>query len=355
LGAAFDDLDVDEEFHEDLFVDLLDGLITRRGGSYRRVAARAGYSERYLRFILAKERPIPPATLARLIDALPFATASEVRALRDFARHARPRDTKPSGAVRQVMDANQAAAELRRLLDLNHLAMHSEIAETTRRGIRDVRRDVGRVVAGIQNLAADPPTAAHLYVLLCNVLNVGDDPGDGLRAARLARTVIERHLAAGGTTSPRLDALWVEAVRAEAMSFHNLQMDRHALERYRVADQALATHPRDPQRTYVALSRISSLIKTRRFRIGDVRSLVEEVYRACDHGLFSELETTLLVLQAGQGLLGGLIRRGDVHRREARRLLLDELDRLPDIAFAGPLHDRAAHGTNGTGATSYTY
>ena len=42
------DPDADALLHQDLFVDLLDAAIKRRGGTLRAAAARSGFDERYL-------------------------------------------------------------------------------------------------------------------------------------------------------------------------------------------------------------------------------------------------------------------------------------------------------------------
>ena len=332
------DPDADQDLHHGLFLDLLHALTTRRGGTYRALAIRSGYDERYLRFIQRKQRAVPPPeTLERLIGALPDVTEREARRLREFARRASPRRSTPPVSARLALNPAEVAADLARLLDANHAATHPDAASVGT-GFLDVQAAATRTLAGIRDLDADPATSAHLSILLCNVLNVVDDAGGALKAARIAQEVLTEHAARTGTPlRPRLAALQVESLRTEAMTLHNLGLDRWALGRYERAEAALAACSTDPQRTYIALDRISALVGMRRFRLGDVKALVDDVHRACDRGLFSELETGLLVLQAGRGLVSAHVRHEDLKPR-TKRLLDDELDRIERTEFAGPIH-----------------
>ena len=66
--------------------------------------------------------------------------------------------------------------------------------------------------------------------------NALDDPAAALRSARLARLVLEEQSERTEVADPLLDELRVEALRAEGVTLHNLQLDRMALERYRFGD-----------------------------------------------------------------------------------------------------------------------
>jgi hypothetical protein len=331
------DPDADELLHRDLFVDLLHSLVTRHGGSYADIARRSGLSWRYLKYIHDKQRAIPlPATLDRIIAALPRVTEHEAKALREFARRA-SLSAEPAGTMRLVMEPTEVVAELRRLLDANHRALHAEMPDPAWWGFLDLRIGTVRTLAQMRDLLADPATSSHLFILLCNILNLLDDPGAALKAARVARQVLEMHSERSESSDPRLDALRVESVRAEAMTFHNLGQDRAALVCYDEAERLLAASPHDPQRTYVALGRISAMVETRRFRLRDVQALVDDVNRACDEGHFSELEAPLLLHQARRGLARAYIRHGDLKPRTGR-IVQEELDGIASVAFAGPIH-----------------
>lgn len=335
--TRFYDPDVDELVHHDLFVDLLHSAITRRGGTYADVARRAGYSWRYLKYIRDKQRSVPPPeTLERIIGALPDLTEREARALREFARRA-TRRLDPPGSTRLVHDPAEVVAELARLLEANHRALHDEPGAPGRIAFGEVRAGTLRALSRMRGPLADPATSAHLSILLCNVLNAVDDAAEALKAARIARLVLEMHAELAGVGDPRLTALWVESLRAEAMTFHNLGQDRAALERYDRAEHLIAAQPDDPQHAYIALGRVSALIGTRRFRIGAVARLVEDVSRACDEGRFSDLEAPLLLLQARRGLATAYVRHGDLKKR-TERLVLGEVERASRVAFAGPIH-----------------
>ncbi|MEA2596205.1 MAG: hypothetical protein QOF01_2674 [Thermomicrobiales bacterium] len=338
------DPDADEVLHHDLFVDLLHAAITRRGGTYVEMARRTGYSTRYLKYIRDKERPVPPAaTLERIIGALPHLTEREARSLREFARRATPR-AAPPGTTRLVVDPAEVAAELRRLLEANHRMTHAQVLELSRQGFREIQAGTTRALGRVRNLLVDPGTSAHLAILLCNVLNVVDDPGEALKAARIAQLVLEMYAERTERRDQHLDALRVESLRAEGMTLHNLGQDRAALDRYERAEAALAAYPRDPQRTYIALDRICALIDTRRFRIGEVKTLAEEADRACDQGRFSDLEAPLVILQSRRKLAHAYVRHGDLKPR-TERLVLGSLERVKDVAFAGPIHRVQLYGT----------
>ena len=333
---AFDSLEEDEELHQDLFVDLLDSAITRRGGTYRAVAARARMSDRYLRHIRDQQRPATLPVVDRLIEALPHLTRREADSLRDLARRARPRQAAPSGALRRVMDECEAATELQRLLDEHHRVTLG-IADLARAGFPAVMARTNRTLKQIGDLFGDPLTSAHLQIVLCNVLNFLDEPAGALRAARLAQAVLKDQPTGSRYDDPRLTALRVEAIRAEAMTLHNLHLDGRALACYDRADRLLPPGGDDPQGAYVALGRISSLIETRRFRIGDIKLHVDRIDRACDRGPFSRIEGELLVHRARRGLVAAYVRHHDRQPR-TERLLDEELQRIPHLELAGPIH-----------------
>lgn len=330
--------DSDEDLHHDLFVDLLHSAITRNGGTYREVAARAGLSERYLYFVRRKQRPTPtPETLERIICALPGITRREAAALREFARRARSGLLLPSGSMRLVLGDDEVAAEIDRLSRLHHEALHTGSAEHAAGGYQEVQAGVSRLLRSIRDPIADPAAAVRLHLLRCNVASVLDDASSALESARVAQVVLDEHAARTGTADPVLAALRAESLRAEGMALHNLNRDGAALERYRQAEPLLTKFPASQERAYLALSRVRSIVGLRRFRMGDVKGHVDEIRRECERGGFGDREGELLLVRADRALAEAYVRHGDLKPR-TKRLLRDQVERLERISLAGPLH-----------------
>jgi transcriptional regulator with XRE-family HTH domain len=338
-GSAAYDLATDSlSLHHDLFVELIESVIKREGGTYRGVAQRSGLSERYLELVRSGQRAVPPpATLERVLAAIPGITPGEAASLREFARRAR-RGRRPLGASRRlVLDEDEVRAELGRLLHAHHEALHDGAAELVVHRYRDLLQGVLRLLGRIGDPAADPATVARLYLLRCNVANVLDDPVDGLRSARVAERILAEHAERHRPVDPELAGLRVESLRAAGMTLHNMKRDRAALERYRAAEALAAPIHADRQRAYILLDSISAVAGTRRFRIGDVKKLAEAIYRECDRGVFEDGERDLLILRTERGLANAYVRHGDL-RSGTARLLADQVERVERTPMGGPLH-----------------
>jgi hypothetical protein len=332
------DPDSDERFHRELFADLLHCLITRRGGTYAAAAARSGYSYRYLKYVRDRQRPVPPPeAVERIIGALPDPSEGEARALRWFARRAAPHRERAHASARLTLDPVQIAAELDRLLDAYRRALVAGPSGPDRRGFPELLGEANRLLGRIRRLDADPFTSARLFTLRSHLSSILDDPGAALKAARIARIVLDRRSSSTGHGRSRRAILRVESFLAEAVAFQTMEHDRLALDCYHRADQQLATRSDERRRAYVALGRASALSGTRRFRIGEVRALIDEVYRACDGTILSDAEGILLRLRAQGELANAYVRHGDLKPRTGR-LVRDALERVDRVALAGPIH-----------------
>ena len=328
----------DAEVHHDLFVDVFHSVLRR--GSMLEVAANAGFTEQYLFAILNQTRNAPRReSLERIIAAMPWITPREAASLRDFAQRARDVDRARATSRRLVIPPEQIRAEVERLEHASHAATHAQSTAESRQGLLAVRSESLRVVRGVLDPAAHVDSYVRLCLLLNHVQSFLDEPAEALKWARYGLAALAEGDAGLNSDADSLDvtSLHVGLLFAEAVALHNLHADRRALDTYDRIEHLLASRPDDERWVHLAMGRISALPRTRRFRIGAIKQLVDDVARQSDRLIVATDFAELVHFRAQRGLLAAHVAH-DGRRKPIDALLQVCRDRLDRVAMLGPIH-----------------
>jgi hypothetical protein len=332
------ELALEEQAHRVAYTALLRSVL-KEPGSKERLARAAGISQQYLSYLL---NPADGRTLTfripspRVANQIAGALPAD-RALReDVRQHMHLASQRQLSRVR-AMPAQLSGGELQAQVDELGAAHHHATflagpgeARAGYRAVRDVTRDLLEAIRPERNAMS----FVELCFLLHDVQCVLDRPGDAVYAARRARFVVgamrERDVSREYLLQRRM-----QAIRAEAVAYHNLGLDRMAYERCAEAeDLARAEHEEPDELLHVYRDQLSALAGTSRFALGEVAYLAGRVRRLAERR--SDQLDPLWSLLTRRSEAVAYLRHGKV--QQAGKLVEELLDQAPHVPMMGPLH-----------------
>jgi len=160
-----------------------------------------------------------------------------------------------------------------------------------------------------------------------------DRADDALRYAKLARLVLENlDVFEPGYSNEQTDFLEINALRGEAVAYHNLGLDREVPRLY---ERSRATPAyRNAREFWAPLAGrdlLNATVDIPRYSIRKAKALAQEIEGICER---KGDEFTLLLVR--ESWLRWLIQRRKW--KQAERIFRAELDRLPYLPHVGHLH-----------------
>ncbi len=327
------------EMHREVYVAMLKSWIPH--GQKGEFARRAGLSRVHLGYLCALNHPaeerspmrrLPSPSMAEQIaKALP-APAEIKHSLVEHMALAHINAVKAHYVTRAHI-AQRRVAEL--LTELDHLhrqaTFGSDVTQTTRayRAVCDASGDLLTQLSPAIYPAAYAQTCLYLHDAQC----VLDRADDALRYAKLARLVLEASdFFEISFTREQVDNLKINAIRGEAVAYHNLGLYREVRP---LCEQAEATpacrNASDFWKPLVGRDLLNALARTPRFSIRASQQIARTLETICERK--GDSFTLFLVRESW---LRCLVQHAEW--KQAERVLQKETDLLPHLPYVGPLH-----------------
>jgi tetratricopeptide (TPR) repeat protein len=282
------------------------------------------------------KRTPSPKVAKRIVYALPL-SEEQRQSLLEHMVLASERRLRAYNAIRSELPDRPIDDFLSELRQAHQQASFAHDFSLSRAKYRVVREGSGAVLKQL-NLDRHPLAFVELCFLRHDAQCVLNRPDDALWYAKLARSVLE-------TLDPseyrrhreKIDDLVVNAIRAEAVAYHNLKLFREA---YRCCEEAEASpaikRHLDFWKPHLYRDKINALVGIPRFAITEAEGLAEQVQTVCEKDIYREEENNLLLFLIRESLARSYIQHGNF--RKAERILQSELERMDRLSYLGPLH-----------------
>ncbi len=327
-------LTVQEEtdIEQETALGILESAVQMRGAA-RALAQRAGITPVHLSYIRRRRRMPRFKTAQRIAAALPLPKEQQQSWLCRVERYwklkyALRRDLQRGGelathaAVMGIQQAHHAAT----------FAAGTSSASFRYAAVHDAAREV---------LAVTSPNRAPIHYLelgfvIHDVLCALDRSDEALwyakRIRRLSENLEPRDYPG---LQERLDFFQVNALRAEAIAYHNLGIERKAYAIYRAINPLPAFQANAAfWLPHLNRDKLNALAGLTRFSIAEAEYLEQQARQVCDKR--ADVYDSLLALLLTQSLCRAYIRHGNLKDAEKRLLpYVEQLDAMPNV---GPLH-----------------
>jgi transcriptional regulator with XRE-family HTH domain len=328
---------LEARLHQELYVAILDSLLTERG-SIQKLAKRANLSKVYLANIRNLELVPPkiptPKTARYIAEALPAPPEVRQAALQHMVL-----------AHEKRVEAHRVAKEEFRYQtltdvqgELGHLLHQATFAVSPSAAHRHYRTVAETVSKALEEFAAeeDPLPFARLCLISHDVRSTLNRPHDALASAKRARFVVEdldpkRH----EFDRELADGVLINSIYAEAISLDSLGLYRDALACY---DRIINAEVSERQQVYwkhaILRGKIRALSQVPRFSITEVEYLAEEGIEAC-YATSAEI-APLWNLLIAEALIRAYLRHDNY--KDAERVMDQGLEALDKVPLIGPIH-----------------
>jgi len=267
---------------------------------------------------IAKALPAPSEIKHSLLESMELSHIDSARTYHDSRK-----TIEPPLVIARVSDLNTA---------------HQQA--TFGNNLTDVRHAYHVVRDAAENLLqrVDPEKYPDSFAQLCLYYHdaqcVLNRPDKALLYAKIAQCVLEsiENIESGYTREDR-DNLEINAIRGEAVAYHNLKLDRLVPDI--LINRACRTSAYQNARTFwepfVKRDIINAKVEIPRFGFREVNKIARQIEALCERN--SDELTLLLVREAR---LRSLIKHEKI--KEAQRVFRGEIERLPHLSHAGALH-----------------
>jgi hypothetical protein len=278
------ELAVKANLHEDTYLAMMRAALRHRGDKLR-LAQRGDVSQPFISYVTSRTHAsnLSPRTAARLAPAL-FENP-EVRA--SFVEHAtlRKESRLRFASDLHAMRRECSPPELAALPETDfRLAVSGTDPRAVARAYRAVRETCMDLLRTLRP-SRSPREFVELCLALCNVQCVLDRPDEALFYGKLARQILESLEPVDfGRSREAFGRLWIDAIRAEALAYHNLDLDQQAFDTNEAAIVALAVVKEMPAvgEIHVYVDQIRALSNTPGFGIRTVRRVARYAEEACE-------------------------------------------------------------------------
>lgn len=323
------------QVHREVAIALLKSAL-REPGTKGALAQRVGISPQYLSYLLdPDDGHLPHPRLAEKMGAwLPLEGALR-QSLVEHWHLASERRLEAARATRRLREEAPVAVQVEYLGHLHHLAGTTPDQEESRRAYRVVR-DISRVALQQVQPRQTSFQTVELCFLLHDVQCVLNRPDDALYHAKLARRILyglESNL--GRREQAEIDRLSFQAIRAEAVAYHNLKLFSHA---YAVCQEGEASRFLRERplvsKPFLFRDKMTALVGRPRFTLRDVEILAEQARAACEE--WDDPLNLLWMFLLQESLGRAYLAYGSY--KKAERVLQQQLGQLDHIPYVGQLH-----------------
>lgn len=339
MGSIIDRLE-ESAIHQDVYIAILSNAL--QWGNKGLVAQKAGISREYLSRLLREDTNPPSLKVAEHIAKnLPIPLEQQ----KEFVEHVYLANIliKEASKLPEIARDNDWLYKdaISELLRTHRLASYSGNPRMARFYYRALLQ-LGTFLINEFNLAKMPLHLAETHILINDVLNVLNRPGDAFYHARMARTVLGALSDHDGEVNYYYDQggseqsidyfdLEINAMRIEAVSFN-----RYAL--YSSADlilsqamesKAVKSRPK-AWLSHIIRDKISAMGQDRTANLDDIQRLVKEGYP-----IHESQDDKLGLLLIHNSLARAYMLRGKYI--DAKKILLHELDQTEHFSIGGPL------------------
>ena len=327
------------EMHREVYVAILKSWIPH--GSKGDFARRVGMSREFFSYLCALDHPaydryptkrLPSPEMAeKIAAALP--TPPEIRrSLIENMALAHANATEAHYVTQEFIDQRRVDELLSEIEAAHQQATFGRDVSTVRRSyhvVRDAAADLLPHLSPQIYPASFAQTCLYIHDAQC----VLDRADDALRYAKLARLVLENlDVYEPGFSTEQTDFLAINAIRGEAVAYHNLGLDRQVPRLFEAA-RATAAHRNAPEFWAPLAGRdmLNATVEIPRYSIRKAKALAQEIEGICER---TEDEFTLMLVR--ESWLRWLIQRRKW--KQAEQIFRSELEELPRLPHVGYLH-----------------
>lgn len=327
------------EVHRETYIAILKSWIPH--GKKGDFAHKVGISREYLSYLCALDHPaegnystrrLPSPQMAKKIAAALPAPTEIKRSLIENMELAHINAARAYYDTRGSIAPRRVSEQLSELEGTHRQATFGTDLPEVQRAYRVVRDAAASLLPRLSpNIY--PASFAQTCLYLHDAQCVLDRADDALRYAKLARLVFENlDVFENGFRREQVDDLEINAIRGEAVAYHNLGLDRevpriHARARSTSAYQNAGEF----WKPLVGRDLLNAMARTPRFSIRKANKLAHEIETICER---KGDEITLLMVR--ESWLRCLIQREKW--KLARRVFREEVERLPRLPYVGSLH-----------------
>ena len=327
------------EMHREVYVAILKSWIPH--GKKGDFARRIGITREYFSYLCALDHPVDdryptkrlssPEMAQKIAAALP--ASPEIRhSLVENMTLAHDNAAKAHYVTRDFVDQRRAGELLSEIETAHQQATFGRDAVNVRRSYRVVRDAAAGLLPHLSPQIY-PASYAQTCLYLHDAQCVLDRPDDALRYTKLARLVLENlDVFEPGFNKEQMDFLEINALRGEAVAYHNLGLDREVPRLYEAA-RATSAYRNAPEfwAPLVGRDMLNATVEIPRSSIRKAKALAQEIEGICEK---TGDEFTLMLVRESR--LRWLIQRQKWN--QAERIFHSELDRLPHLPHVGYLH-----------------
>lgn len=330
------------QLHREVYIAVLKGLLKTRG-SKQALAQKVGITPQYLSYILDPYniRVLHPQTAKAIVNALRL-PKDQRDSLLEHMILSSERRLRAREMIEQEVSDDGIEERLKELRKFHQQATFGSDPSQAKALYRFVYQSSSALIRSM-----NPRKNPLAFVELCFL---GHDSGcvsnrqvDALWFAKQAHFVMETILHDFSVLDSTIVDFNVNALRAEAVSYHNLGLYKEA---YRACEQAEALLSKKGYRRryefwvpHLYRDKVNALAGIHRFAISEVEGLVHRVEDVCEKDIYRDEEKELLLFLIHSSLARAYITRGGKRNlRKASRLLIPEFEHMEGMGRIGPLH-----------------
>lgn len=322
------------DMHRTAYRALLRGML-KEPGKKTWLAQQIGVSVQYLSYVLHDERVLSIALAERIAATLPMSHEERDQFL-DHVHQA----TEQRLRMRQDVEANNRNESFNtnvEILRQTHSAANFARDSTQSKAQFHAVYIIGCSIMHQVQAQNNPLDMGELYLLLHDTASILNYQLDALYYAQLARSITESH---NRNEIPldnrdRWDETELNAIRAEAVAYHNLNLDHDAFVCCQQAEHTIAIK-KEPALWIPHLYRdkINALCGKPRFAIREAEAYADTVLAWCERT--TDPSAPLFACMIQRSLAHAYVQYGTA--KKAYRLMRDPNEQLAHLQVVGPLH-----------------
>lgn len=321
------------DIEQETALGILESVLQRRGNALR-LARRAGITPVHLSYIRRRRRMPRFRTARRIAAALPLPDEQQQRWLYHIERYWKLKYAQRQDLQRALRGASSRAV-VAEIQQAHHAAMFAPDAGRAPFRYGTVHDAAFQALSAL-NPNRDPIPYLELGFVIHDVLCALDRNDEALWYAKRIRRVSENLEPRDYREQrERVAFFQVNALRAEAIAYHNLGLERKAYAIYgEINDLAAFRENSAFWLPHLNRDKLNALSGMARFSIAEAEYLEHQARRVCETR--ADAYDSLLALLLTQSLCRAYIRHGNYRRAEKR--LLPYVAQIDTMPHTGPLH-----------------
>jgi hypothetical protein len=327
------------EIHRETYIAILDSWIPH--GKRGDFAKKVGIRREYLSYLCALDHPVegkypirrlPSSQLAeKIATALP--APPEVRySLLENMHLAHIHMAQAYYHMRGETSQPEVRKNLSDLEKMHREATFGDNPQHVKRAYRVVR---DASVSLLQHLSPEiyPISYARVCLYLHDAQNILDRADDALRFAKLARLILENEdVSEPAFSSEQIDDLLINAIRCEAVAYHNLGLDKQTPAIFAKVEATSAyQRMKAIWEPFIGRDMLNTMSLVPRYSIREAQKIAHKIISINEHR-----NDGLSLLMARESWARCLVQQGKL--QQAERIFIEENERLHLLPQAGFLH-----------------